>query len=93
MDLRNAVTKRAAAVTEEPTYKVRVGADGRWHYQGAVWLDANKTALELHTRAGRAEIFAYRGNKQIGKRTLTLHSDPLHAARGTPMIRQDGEMF
>lgn len=78
---------------EEPAnYKVRVGADGRWHYNGDNWLEATKTAGELHTRTGRAEIFAYRGNKQIGKRTWTIHPDPIHAERGTPLIKQEGEM-
>lgn len=90
--LRRAWGSRIAASEEEPTYKVRVGDDGRWHYTGNVWLDANKTALDLHKRTGRAEIFAYRGDRQIGKRVLKIHPDPIHAERGTPLIEQTGDM-
>lgn len=92
MDLRGAIQKRAAEEAAV-TYRVRVGADGRWHYQGTIWLDANRTALGLFKRTGRAEIFAYRGEKWLGQRTLTEHPDPVHRGLGTPLIKQQGEMF
>ncbi len=78
------------SMSDEPTYRVRVGDDGRWLHTGDNWIAANKVAIETFNRTGHAQIFASRGDRLIGVRNLRV--DPNHRD-GSPLITQQGDMF
>ncbi len=67
---------------EATYYRVRVGDDGQWYYQGSNWIEAVTVANDLVARTGIAHLFAYSGpdGTRIGERyyrdgTYRQHGD------------------